>query len=115
MVDRPCLQDRFCGFEDCFHLPQLPVGKGNRQSRKLAVGAQHVEPVEARVFSNARSVDLEMPCVRCGEKPAITGVADELLVALLQLRLQAVEDGGTSGGVTLCLLGIEADHVATWL
>ena len=56
-----------------------------------------------------------MPLTRCGEEPTIAGVADKLLIALLEFRAQTVDDGCPHRGVALRLLGVEANHIAAWL
>ena len=52
------------------------------------------------------------PFVGIFEKAAIALVADERLVALLQLLLQRGQDGGSVGGALLHLIVVAADHVA---
>jgi hypothetical protein len=46
------------------------------------------------------------------EKAAIAGVADQRLVASLQLTGEARQDGRALGGVALCLLLVAADDIA---
>jgi len=83
MIDRPRLQNRFRRFEDRLHSPQLTVREGDRERRHLAVGAQHVQPVEPGVLGYPISIDFKMALARRCEEPAIAGIADQSLVPLL--------------------------------
>src|SRR6202030_926342 len=49
---------------------------------------------------------------RC-EEAAITGIADERLIALLELPFERSQDRGTIGGILFRLVVIAADDVAT--
>src|SRR6266566_4443250 len=103
VVDWPGLQDGFCCPENRFDSPQMTIGKGDRKHRQLAVGAQHVQAIEAGIFSHPHRVDLEMTLSRSGKETPVASVADEFLVAVLQLVAQTVDGGGASGRIALRL------------
>src|SRR6202022_503426 len=78
---------------------------------ELGVGAQHIEPVKARVFGDPRLVDGEMLGRDGLEIAAETAVADERLVALGELGAQPVEDGTALLGIAPRLGEIATDDV----
>jgi hypothetical protein len=59
------------------------------------------------------AVDGEAVALRVGEKAAVALVADEALVAPLQLPLQIGDDGRAIGGVLVHLVEVAADDVST--
>src|ERR1700736_2248566 len=56
-----------------------------------------------------------MPLAWGGQEPAITSVADKLLVAPLQRCAQIVEESGTCRSIPLRLVGIKTDHITARL
>ena len=82
MIDRPRLQNRFRGFEDRLHSPQLTICEGDRERGHLAVGTQHVQAVEPGVLGDTIRINFEMALPRRREEPAIAGIADQSLVPL---------------------------------
>ena len=105
VVDRAGLQEAFAVRKICSTRPQLAIGERDHKAGKRRVGAQDVEAVETGVLGDAGRIDLEVAGARRGEEALVAGIADQLLVALLQLGLEAVEDGGPHGDVTLGGLG----------
>jgi len=99
VIDRPGLEDGLGGAEDLLHPPQLAIGERDRQGGKRRVGAQHLEAVETGALGDAGRADLEVAGAQRSEEALVAGIADQLLVALLELSLQAVEDGDPGGDV----------------
>src|SRR5208283_1452330 len=64
------------------------------------------------VLLDLGAVDGKAVALRVGEEAAKTLVADEGLIALLQLALQRGDDRGAVGGVFLHLIEVAADNVA---
>src|SRR5271165_3792657 len=80
---------------------------------ELGVGAQHIEPVKARVVGDPRLVDREVLGRDGLEIAAEAAVADERLVALGELGAQPVEDGVTLLGIAPRLGEVATDDVAS--
>jgi len=78
---------------------QVAVAQHNLQRGELGVGAQHVEPVEARVFGDPFLVDGEAPGRDGFEITAEAAVANQRLVAPGELGAQPIEDGSALLGV----------------
>ena len=66
VIDRPRLQNRFRGFEDRLHSPQLTIREGDRERGQLAVGTQHVQPVEPGVLGYPVRIDFKTALARRG-------------------------------------------------
>jgi len=58
----------------------------------MRIGLQHEHAVELGVLLDFGAVDEEAVALRVGEETAVAFVADEALVALLQLPLQGGDD-----------------------
>src|SRR5829696_4923781 len=81
--------------------------------RNPGIGAQHEQAVIARLLGQLAGIDLERPRVRGGAQVApVGGVADQRLVAPLQLLIERRNDRGLVGGVLLCLGFVATDQVA---
>ena len=59
MEDRPRAHDRLGSAEEVLDLEQIAVAQDRLQRRDLGVGAQHEDPVEARLLGELARVDLE--------------------------------------------------------
>ena len=90
---------------------QVAVAQHDLQRGDLGIGAQHVEPVKARVLGDPRLVDGEMLGRDGLQITAEAAVADERLVALGELGAQPAEDGLALLGVAAGLGEIPADDV----
>jgi hypothetical protein len=82
------------------------------QRRDLGVGAQHEQAVIARLLGNLADVDREGLLGSGAEVSTVGGVADQRLVAPLQLLIERRNDGLAVGGVLLRLSFVAADDVA---
>src|SRR6202047_4637991 len=91
--------------------PEVAIAQHDLKRGELGVGAQHIEPVKARVFGDPRLVDGEMLGRDGLEIAAETAVADERLVALGELGAQPVEDGTALLGIAPRLGEIATDDV----
>jgi hypothetical protein len=94
---------------DC---PQLLVAQHRLQRIETGVGVQYKDPVEAGLRFGLGMVDGKMAGARGLQKTAIAGIADQRLVAALQLPGEAVENGPPLGRVALCLLFVATDDIA---
>ena len=110
--DRPRGEQTLRCAERPFHHPQLLVAEHRFERREIGVGPQHEDAVEFGVLFRLGAVDGEMVVAGRRQETAIALVADEALVALLQLPLERGQDGGPGGGVLLHLLVIATDDVA---
>src|SRR5918911_3203512 len=100
----------FLGSEGLFHGPKLLGAQHGLERVQVGVGAQHENAIELRL--RLGMVDGEVARADGGEKAAEPGVADQRLVAALELPLEALEKGRALGGVLRGLLVIAADDVA---
>src|SRR5450830_1203896 len=98
--------------EDLLHHGQLLVAKHDFERREFSVGAQHEDAIEPGVFLGLGAIDDEALLAGGRQEAAITAIADECLVTLLQLPFEGGENRGAVGGVFLGLLVIAADDVA---
>src|SRR5450830_723825 len=98
--------------EDLLHHGQLLVAKHDFERREFSVGAQHEDAIEPGVLLGLGAIDDEALLAGGRQEAAITAIADERLVALLQLPFEGCENRGAVGGVLLGLLVIAADDVA---
>src|ERR1700732_1378963 len=89
----------------------VAIAQHDLKRGELGVGAQHIEPVKARVFGDPRLVDGEVLGRDGLEIAAETAVADERLVALGELGAQPVEDGTALLGIAPRLGEIATDDV----
>ena len=92
--------------------PQLLVAEHGFERREIGVGPEHEDAVELGVLFRLGPIDGEMVVAGRRQETAVAFVADEGLVALLQLPLQRGQDRGPGGGVLLHLFAIATDDVA---
>ena len=77
------------------------------------IAAQHEEAIEAGFVSRLAGVDLEGAAAAGGAQVApIGGVANQRLVAALELPVERLDDGAAIGGILLRLGLVAADDVA---
>src|SRR5208337_2094802 len=112
VIDWPRLEQTFRRAKGSFHCPELFVDEHRLERRKLRIGPQHEHAVEILVLLDLGSVDGEAVALPILEKAAVSLVADEALVALLQLPLQGRDDGRAVGGVLFHLVEVAALDVA---
>ena len=110
MVDRTGSEHGLGLAEQLLDPQQVAVAQHNLQRGELGVGAQHVEPVEARVFGDPFLVDGEVPGRDGFEITAEAAVANQRLVALGELGAQPIEDGSALLGVAPGLGEIATDE-----
>src|SRR5271168_4994033 len=71
---------------------KMAIAEHGLQRRRFRVGPQHEDSIETRLFGELSSVDLERTVVlgfaNLAQIPSIGRVADERLVAFLQLRVE---------------------------
>ena len=91
-TDYPRCQQVLGGAEGPLDAPELLVAQHRRQRREIGVGAQHEEAVEAGIVISFGAVDGEVAFARDLEEAAITGVANQCLVALAKLPPQCGDD-----------------------
>ena len=113
VVDRPGGEHGLGLAQQLFDPQQVAVAQHDLQWRDLGIGAQHVEPVEARVFGDPRLVDGEVLARDGLEITAKAAVADERLVASGEFGAQSLEDGTALLGVAPGLGEIATDDVAS--
>jgi hypothetical protein len=99
VVDRPGGEHGLCLAQQLFDPPQIAVAQHDLQRGELGIGAQDVEPVEARVVGDPVLVDGEMLGREGLQIAAEAAVADERLVALGELGPQPFEDGAALLGI----------------
>src|SRR5450830_461920 len=75
--------------EDLLHHGQLLVAKHDFERREFSVGAQHEDAIEPGVLLGLGAIDDEALLAGGRQAAAITAIADERLVALLQLPFEA--------------------------
>ena len=96
MVDRPCPHDCLGAAEQVFDLQEIAVAQHCLPRRDPRIGAQHEDAVEARLFCELAGVDLEgglaLGLLGLAQIAAVGGIADQRLVAALQLLLKARYD-----------------------
>ncbi len=112
VIDRPRLEQTLGRAERPFHGPKLFVDEHRLERREIGVGAQHEHAVELLVLLDSFAVDGEAVALRVLEETAVSLVADEALVALLQLPLQGGDDRRAVGGVLGHLVEVAAHDIA---
>src|SRR5271165_2837490 len=95
-----------------FHSPEIFVAEHRFQRRDVGIGAQHEDAIELGVLFRLGPINGETVVAGRGEEPTIALVADQALVALLQLPLQRRQNRGAGRGVLLHLLAIATHDVA---
>src|SRR6202007_1728213 len=108
MKDRSRREQALRRAEGAFHSPEIFVAKHRFQRREIGVGAQYEHAVELGVLFRLGPINGETIVAGRGEETTIALVADQALVALLQLSLQRGEDRGAGRGVFLHLLAVAA-------
>ena len=88
MVDGPRAHQRLGGPEELLHLDQVAVAQDRLQGRDPGVGAQHEQAVVARLLGDLADIDLEGLLGGRAQVSAVGGVADQRLVAPLQLLIE---------------------------
>jgi hypothetical protein len=117
-VDRPGAHQRFRRAKQLFHGEKFTVPQHGLQRGDAGVGAQHEDAVVFRFFRQLARVDLEggtggaRSLAGAAEVAAVSRVADERLVALAELLLEAGNDGLAVGAVPLRLGLVAANDVA---
>src|SRR4051795_9902227 len=109
MVDRPCAHQRLGGAEELLHLDQVAVAQDRLQRRDPGIGAQHEQAIVACLLGQLARVDLEGLLGGRAEVAAVGGVADQRLVAPLELLIEGLDNGAAVGGVLLGF-GLVAAH-----
>ncbi len=113
VVDRTGGEDGLGLAQQLLDAQQVAVTQHDLQRGDLGIGAQHVEPIEARVLGDPRLVNGEVLGRDGLQITAEAAVADERLVFLGELGAQSVEDGLALLGVAACLGEIATDDVAS--
>src|SRR5450759_4308501 len=85
--------------EDLLHHGQLLVAKHDLDRGEVGVGAQHEDAIEPGVFLGLGAIDDEAILASGRQEAAITAIADECLVTLLQLPFEGGENRGAVGSV----------------
>jgi hypothetical protein len=91
VVDRTGGKDGLGLTQQLLDPQQVAVAQHDLQWRDLAIGAQHVEPVEARVFGDPHLVDREVLARDGLQITAKAAIADERLVAPGEFGAQSLE------------------------
>jgi hypothetical protein len=123
VVDRSRAQHALGFAEQSFHSEKFAVSQHRLQWRDAGVGAQHEDTVVPGLLGQFSGVDLEgWPGPDLAALPAfwgdatqiaaVGGVADQRLVAALQLLLETGDDGLPVGAVLLSLGLVAAHNVA---
>src|SRR3982751_4230945 len=101
--DRARVETRLGGAEEGLDGEKLAIAQHRLKRRNPGIGAQDKEAVIARLLGNLADVDREGLLSGRAQVPAIGGVANERLVAALELLIERCNDRGTVGGVLLRL------------
>ena len=110
--DRPRREQALGGAEGLLHHGKLLVAEHGIKRRKVGIGAQNEDAIELGILLGLGMIDDEAILAGRCEKAAIAGIADERLVAFLELPFERSQDCGAIGGVLLGLVVIAADDVA---
>ena len=118
MVDRPGAECRLGLPKQVLDLEEIAVAQHRLQGGDAGVGAEHEDAVVAGFFGELAGIDREGGAARPvrvahpAQVAPIGGVADQRLVALAELLLQAFDDRLAVGAVLLRLGLVAADDVA---
>src|SRR5580692_4378907 len=116
MVNRPSVHQRLGGAEQVFYLQQVAVAQNRLQRGDARIGAQHEDAIEARFVGELAGIDLEGSATRGGAQVAAIGrVADQRLVAALELLVERLDNSAPVGGILGRLGLVAADDVAASL
>ena len=88
MVDGPRPHQGLGGPKELLHLDQVAIAQDGLQGRDPGVGAQHEQAIVARLLSNLAEVDREDLLGGRAQVSAVGRVADQRLVAPLQLLVE---------------------------
>ena len=101
--------------EEVLHLQEIAVAQDRLQRRDFGVGAQDENAVELRLVSQLAGVDLEdlfaLGLLVFTQIPPVAGVANQSLIATLQLILQGGDNGFAVLPVFFRLGFVAADDV----
>src|SRR4051812_40250163 len=103
MEDRARVETRLGGAEESLDGEKLAIAQHRLKRRNPGIGAQDKEAVVARLFGDLADVNLEGLFLGRAQIAAIGGVANERLVAALELLIERLDDRGAVGGVLLRL------------
>src|SRR4051794_37282847 len=112
MIDRPWAHQRLGGAEKLLHLDQVAVAQDCLQRRDPGIGAQHEQAIVARLFGQLARINLEGLLGGRAQVAPVGGVADQRLVAPLQLLIESGDDGLAVGGILGRLSFVATDNVA---
>ena len=93
MEDRARVETRLGGAEEGLNGEKLAIAQHRLKRRNPGIGAQDKEAVIARLFGDLADVNLEGLLRGRAQIAPIGGVADQRLVAPLQLLIEGGDDG----------------------
>jgi len=96
--DRPRCEQMLGRANALLHGPQLFVAEHGFERIELGVGAQHEDAVEPLLLFDLCGIDREVLVTDRLQIAAIADVADQRLVAPLELTLERGDDRGAIGG-----------------
>jgi hypothetical protein len=99
MKDRPCRQQCLGREKALLHGQQVAVSQHHLQGHQPGIGAQHEEAIEASIVLHFRRVDAEPFAGGLSQEAAVSGIADQRLVALCQLAFETGQQGGPRRGI----------------
>ena len=105
-------EQRLGGFERVLHRQQVSIAQDDLQGRQLGVGAQDEQPVELRIRLGLVVVDREVAGPDGLHEAPEAFVADQRLVAMGELAVEAGQNGCPSVGILPGLLLVAAEHIA---
>src|SRR5215210_3078428 len=92
--DRARVETRLGGAEESLDGEKLAIAQHRLKRRNPGIGAQDEKAVVARLFGNLADVDLEGLFLGRAQIAPVGGVADQRLVAPLQLLIERRNDRG---------------------
>src|ERR671932_421960 len=101
--DRACVEAGLGGAEQGLDGEKLAIAQHRLKRRDPGIRAQHQQAVIARLFSDLADVDLKGLLRGRAQVPAIGGVADQRLVAALELLIERRNDRGAVSSIPLRL------------
>jgi hypothetical protein len=96
---RPCRQQCLGREKALLHRQQVAISQHHLQGRQPGVGAQHEEAIETGIGLDFRRVDAEPFACGLSQEAAVSGIADQRLVALCQLAFETGQQGGPRLGI----------------
>src|SRR3954464_9367552 len=112
VVDRPRAHQRLGGPEQLLYPDEVAIAQHRLERRDAGVGAQHEDAVVTRLLGQLADVDLERSLAGAAQVVAVAGVADQRLLAPLELFVERGHDGPTVGRILPGLGFVETDDVA---